>query len=198
MARPTRTIDVYPNPYSGIDPDGLPQGVMQTPGTHNFIGAARDLVASAETGKTRFYFTAPNAAKKEEGALGLRRVTVPFTPEIARAVLEGGLIVADKEHARMAGLAEDDFVDAETQLQNERDRAQAERVAQYGEDAKILDIPMAPTPTTEEAQAAAEKKAATDRLKVAAKSGLPPPLVGTHLAGSKDNPSLVLRKPEES
>lgn len=199
MARPIRTIDVFANPYAGIDPDGVPQGVMQMPGTHNFIGAARDLVACAKTGKTRFFFTPPNAAKGEAGAHGLRKMTVPFTPEIARAVLEGGLIVADKEHARMAGLSADDFVEPESQLEVERVRAQAEFVAQYGADAKLAEIPTSATEADEApAATAAKSKAATATAKGSAKSAAETPLEGTPLAGIKSNPSLVLRKSEEA
>ena len=197
MARPIRTIDVYANPYSGLDPDGVPQGVTQMPGSHNFIGAARDLVACEQTGKTRFYFTPPNEAKGDKGVHGLRRMTVPFTGEVARAVLEGGLIVADEEHARMVGLSADDFVEAGAQLEAERVRALAERKAQYGADASIGEIPTKLTERPDPTKVAAERAEAAKAAKLAEKRTGHKPLEGTPLAGDKSNPSLALRAPKE-
>lgn len=203
MARPIRTIDVYANPYAGIDHDGVPQGVMQMPGSHAFIGAVRDLIASAETGKTRIVFTPPNTAKGDKGVHGLRKFTVPFTAEIARAVLEGGLIVADKEHARMVGLSSDDYVEPEKQLEAERERALKERQAQLGPDATIADVPTKLTelPSAEDATA---PKAAGVRSGLV-RTTLPPAptphslMTGaTPLAGPRNDPAIGLRKPEES
>lgn len=194
MARPIRTIDVYPNPYAGIDHDGVPQGVEYMPGSRNYVGAARDLVACEQTGKTRIYYATPNAAKGETGAHGLRKVTVPFTPEIARAVLEGALIVATEEHARMAGLS--GFVAPEAQLEAERQRALAERRAQYGDDAELAAVPLTPTERPDPAKASEEQPAAAKAAK--GKPAADKPLGGVPLAGGKTNPSLALRTSEES
>jgi len=184
MAKPIRTIEVFANPYAGIDPDGIPQGVCQMPGTtRNYVGAQLDLVASELTGKSRFYFAPPQEG--ETGVQGLRKVTVPFTPEIARAVLEGGLIVAHPEHARMCGLAEDDYAAADKQLTAERARALAERKAQIGEDATIGEVPTKETP-----RPAAGPAVAPDPRNY-------PVLKGTPLAGPANNPSLVLRTTPE-
>lgn len=188
MTRPApRTIDVLANPYSGVNHEGLPQGVVQMPNTRgNFIGAHFDQIASEQTGKNRFYYAQPNAAKDEKGACGLRKVTVPFTAEIARAVLEGGLIVATKEDARMCGLAEKDFVEPEKQLAAELARATAERDAEGRDHGPLAAIPLEPTKSDEElavdAKAAAAAKPAT-KARVAAE----PPREG-----------IIIRKPEES
>lgn len=198
MARPIRTIDVFANPYSGIDNDGRPQGVTQMPGSHNYIGAFVDLEACKATGKTRIYFAPPNEAKGEKGVHGLRKFSVPFTAEIARAVLEGGLIVAEKEHARMAGLSADDFVEPEKQLEAERERALKARRAELGDDATILDVPTEPTPAPDPEAIAKAAKDAAEIAKRVAKRGDGPALTGAPLAGQKGNPSLVLRKSEEA
>ena len=161
-AQKVRTIDVYANPYAALDADGVPQGVVQMPGTRNYVGAFLDIVASEKTGKNRFYFTG-------------EKVTVPFTPEVARAVLEGGLIVADAEHARMVGLSPDDFIDAKVQLHKEQERALSELKAMRGDAAKVEAVPSKAT----------ERDDST-------------PGANNVLAGPKNNPSVVLRPREES
>lgn len=181
MAKPIRTIDVYPNPFAGIAEDGMPQGVCQMPGTRNYIGAHLDQVACEQTGKSRFYYAAPQEG--ETGVMGLRKVTVPFTAEIARAVLEGGLIVADAEHARMCGLA--GFIDAATQLKAERARAESEQKAHYGDGAEILDFPTIATPRPD-AVIASTPTAKPDPRSL-------PLLKGTPMVGPANNPSLVIR-----
>lgn len=185
MAKPIRTIEVFPNPYAGLCPDGIPQGVVQMPGTRNYVGAHLDLVACEQTGKTRFYFAAPQDG--ETGVQGLRKVTVPFTAEIARAVLEGGLIVAHPDHARMCGLSSDDFAEADAQLTAERARAIAERQAQYGSDATVGEVPTSATPRPE---AGAVKAAPADPRNY-------PVMKGKPLAGPANNPSVVLRTAPE-
>jgi hypothetical protein len=184
---PIRTIVVVPNPYSGIAPDGVPQGVVTMPGTRNYIGAHFDLVACAGTGKSRFYYAAPQEG--ETGVQGLRKVTVPFTPEIARAVLEGGLLVADKEHARMCGLSEDDYVDADAQLTAEREKALAHWQAHYGPDAKLGDVPVEATKPADTVTPGAPAPPVDPRTV--------PVLKGTPLAGPATNPSLVIRPAPE-
>lgn len=193
MAQPIRTIDVFANPYSGIAPDGVPQGVVTMPGTRNYVGAHFDRIPCNDTGKSRFYFAGPQEG--ETGVQGLRKVTVPFTAEIARAVLEGGLIVADKEHARMCGLSEDDYVDADTQLKAERAKALLHWQAHYGADAKIGDVPVDETPDpavapTGPAKAGPAKAAKVDPLTF-------PVLKGTPLGGPSADPTLVIRPTPE-
>jgi hypothetical protein len=188
MAGPkTRLIEVFANPYSGIAEDGVPQGVVTMPGTRNYIGAHLDQVACEQTGKSRFYYAPPEEG--EIGAHGLRKVTVPFTPEIARAVLEGGLIVDDEEHARMCGLT--GYVDAGTQLEAEMERAASEWEAHYGVEAKIGPIPLAATKRPDPLAGPADAKAALVDLRTL------PVLKGTPLAGPANNPSLVIRPTTE-
>ncbi len=121
-----RKVDVYANPYSALDADGVPQGVVEMPGTRNAIGAFIDHVATAKTGKVRYYFTG-------------EKVTVPWSAEIARAINEGGIIVATEEHARMAGIA--NYVEPLKQLENEKAKALALRKAQLGESAQVAAVP---------------------------------------------------------
>ncbi len=189
MAGPKmRTIDVYPNPFAGVADDGVPQGVVTMPGTRNYIGAHFDQVACEDMGKSRFYYAAPQSG--ESGVMGLRKVTVPFTPEIARAVLEGGLIIADAEHARMCGLT--DYVDAAKQLEAEAARALEEWQAHYGPSATIQPFPVEATtrPDPSAAIAPAAKAAPIDPRSL-------PVLKGTALAGPANNPSLVIRPASE-
>lgn len=126
-----RTIDVYANPYCGVDADGVPQGVVQMPDSRNWIGAFVDHVACERSGKTRFYFTG-------------KKYPVPFTAEIAKAVRDGGLIVADKESALICSIAEKDFEEPLARLAKEKAIAQA-RLDAEGRGAKVADPPSAET-----------------------------------------------------
>lgn len=183
--KPVRTIDVFANPYAGIDHEGVPQGVTQMPGTRNYVGAQIDIVACEHSGKTRFYFVPPEDG--EVGAHGLRKVTVPFTAEIARAVLEGGLIVASTEHGKMCGLSEDDFSEAEAQLEAEAKRALAELRAQRGDDATLEPVPMKATPRDDEPVA---KAPPADVKKPDANKNLPA-LRGTPLGAPAGTPATT-------
>lgn len=182
--QPIRTIDVYPNPFAAIAHDGTPQAVVAMPGTRNYVGAHLDLVACQQTGKSRFYYAAPQPG--ETGIQGLRKVTIPFTAETARAVLEGGLIVADPEHARMCGLS--GYIDADTQLKAEAARALAEWQAHYGADATLQPFPTDATPP-------AGASGATPAAKPDPRSL--PLLKGTPLAGPAGTPTLVMRPAPE-
>lgn len=182
--QPIRTIDVFPNPWAAIAPDGMPQAVVSMPGTRNYVGAHFDQVACEQTGKSRFYYAAPQDG--ETGVMGLRKVTIPFTAETARAVLDGGIIVADAEHARMCGLS--GYIDAATQLAAEQVRALAEWQAHYGADAKLLPFPTAATPRPGAADAGPAAKVDPKSL---------PVLKGTPLAGPAATPSLVIRPATE-
>lgn len=153
-----RTIDVYANPYAAVDADGVPQAVVQMPGTRNYIGAFIDHVATRTVGKQRFYFTG-------------EKTTVPFTAEIAKAVLEGSLIVADKEHSRMCGLA--GFEEAPARLEKEKASALAERQARLGKEADLKDPPNKATEADPNA---------------------PAPNADLVLSGPKNMPSVVLKR----
>lgn len=169
-----RTIEVYANPYCALDADGVPQGVVQMPGTRNYVGAHIDIVASERSGKTRFYFAPPNTAKNERGAHGLRQITVPFTAEIARAINDGALIVADKNGARMVGIKEADFEEPDARLKKEREIALEQRRAFYSKEAKVGNAPTTPT------ERAVDEK----------------PPAEVVLSGTRANPHVVLKREE--
>lgn len=148
-----KTIDVIPNPYSAIDADGVPQGVVGLPGAIGaWIGAALDPVASRKTGKNRFYFPGPNTKRDEKGVAGLRVVTLKVANSavlatVANAVREGSLIVVGKDDARKLGFSDKEFLEPEKALEREKQRAQE----LAGKDAKLADVPHEATPEDEDA-----------------------------------------------
>lgn len=128
-----KVIEVFANPYIAVDKDGIPQGVVGTPGARgSYVGAHLDLVLSAKTGKTRFYFP-PGA------------VRVPLDPAICNAVLEGSLIAADKTSAHLCGVR-DDFHEPEQALADEQAKALEYFRALNGADAVLKDVPTEATP----------------------------------------------------
>jgi len=149
-----KTIQVIPNPYSAIDADGVPQGVVGFPGLRGvWIGAALDTVASKKSGKTRFYFPAGNDRRKETTIAGMRVVTLNVSDAnvrstVAKAVLEGSLIVVTKADAAKLGIVSA-YLEADKALDAEKARAQRKFRARHGDSVELGAIPHEPTPDEE-------------------------------------------------
>lgn len=140
MVAKIRMIDVYANPFHSLDLEGTPQAVVPVPGTRNFIGARRDRVRSAAERRAVFYFSGD-------------KVTVPRTPEVMRAVLDGALIVADEAGAKACGLTS--FCEPKKQLKAEQTAALARWRAITGDpNAKLADVPAKATPGDDDDEAA--------------------------------------------
>lgn len=141
-----RIIEVIPNPFAGLDKDGVPQAVVGAGMPGLFIGAHLDAVATQATGKNRFYFP-PN----RDGSLTRK---VHLTGDMMTAIHAGDLLVANKADAAAVGLVE--FLEPAKALEAERVKALARWQAQRGPDAKLGDIPREPTkaPDGEDAPAA--------------------------------------------
>lgn len=132
-----KVIEVIPNPYIALDKDGIPQGAVGAGVPGLFIGAQIDLLASQQTGKTRFYFP-PN----KDGSLTRK---VIFSSAILQAVHAGELIVTNKPDALACGLSEKDFLEPEKALAKEKEKALAYYQSVKGKDAKLADVPREPT-----------------------------------------------------
>jgi hypothetical protein len=130
-------VNVIPNPYSAVAPDGVPQGVYPLPGAPGrWIGAAFDDKASAAVnGKARFRFS-------------LDKSSVPLTGEVARAVRSGELIAGDEACADACGVK---FATLDKML------AHCKQVAASAFAGELADIPMIET------EAKAEKPEATGK-----------------------------------
>ena len=126
-----RIIEVIPNPYAGLDKDGVPQAAVGAGMPGAFIGAQIDLVATLATGKNRFYFP-PN----RDGSLTRK---VHLTGDMMTAIHAGDLLVANKADAAAVGLVA--FLEPAAALEAERVKALARWQALRGPDAKLGDIP---------------------------------------------------------
>lgn len=145
-----KTIQVIANPYSAIDADGVPQGVVGLPGARlAWVGATLDPVATKTSGKTRFYFPGatknPKRAHEEKEISGLRVVTLDVEnttvrAAVANAVLEGSLIAVDKAEAAQLGIVKE-FLDAAKALDAEKEKALDAFRALRGKDAELEPIP---------------------------------------------------------
>ena len=123
-----KLIEVYANPYIALDADGVPQGVVDMPGSRGHqIGAFLDLALSEKTGKTRYYFPK-------------RSVKVPMSTAISNAVREGALIAADEESARLCGVR-DEYKTFGQALADERAKAVEYWRSLGGKDATVGDVP---------------------------------------------------------
>ena len=112
-----KTIEVVPNPYIGLDKDGIPQAVVGAgmPGT--FIGAQADLVASQQTGKNRFYYPLDRDGKMTK--------KVVFSGEIVASVQAGELLAANPKDALACGITAKEYLEPEKALAAEKAKANA-------------------------------------------------------------------------
>lgn len=166
-----KTIKVIPNPYCAVDADGVPQGVVGLPGVRGaWIGAAIDVVASRETGKSRFYFPAGNAKRSEETIAKMRVVTLNVADAnvratIANAILDGSLIVVSKDEAAKVGIVKEFLAPADA-LEVERKRALEAFRAIKGPKAELAEIPheAKPEPVSADEDEAAATPTEGERL----------------------------------
>lgn len=158
-----QTINVVANPYFFITADGVPQGVVPKPGmTDAWIGAALDDVACFAAEKFRFWFSD-----------GVEKVV--FTTEVARAVLDGNLFVADTDSAALCGISEEEFMTADECLKAAEAKASEQWLANTKR--KMKPAPIEPTKTDAQiaAIAAAEVKAKAEAVAPAAEPTAEPP-----------------------
>lgn len=128
-------IRVLANPYTAVDADGIPQGVVGVPLSRGvWVGARIDDERSRETGKTRFVFTG-------------REVELPLIADTARAVLDGSLIAANEASAKACGVRE--YMAPEQALEREKARATKAYRALKGSDAELGEIPTVDAPKAE-------------------------------------------------
>lgn len=131
---PKTTVKVVPNPYHAIDHEGTPQCVVGLPGARAYIGATLDLIASAKTGKSKFFY--PDFPS--------RTYEVPLSADISTAVRDGSLLAADLKSAKLCGLSEKEFKAVDAILADEKARtAKSHKACFEGRDdaPTIADVP---------------------------------------------------------
>lgn len=133
-----KVIEVTPNPYIALDKDGIPQGVVGAGMPGVYVGAVLDLVATRETGKSRFYFP-PN----KDGSFARK---VHMTADIVTAIHAGELLVTNLPDALAVGLTSKEFLTADKAMDAEKAKALAYYRSVKGPEAAIKDIPRAATP----------------------------------------------------
>ena len=140
---------VVANPYAALDVRlsdsdekiGIPQGVVALPGARGiWLGARTDEVASARTGKQKFYFPLDKAGKRR--VIDIQVDDANVRAHIARAILDGSLIAADEKTAREVGISQGEFLKVDEVLALEKAKALETLRAFYGPGATLDEVPL--------------------------------------------------------
>lgn len=139
---------VVANPYAALDVRlsdsdekiGIPQGVVALPGARGiWLGARTDEVASARTGKQKFYFPLDKGARR---VIDIQVDDANVRAHIARAILDGSLIAADEKTAREVGISKGEFLKVDEVLALEKAKALETFQAFYGPGATLDEVPL--------------------------------------------------------
>lgn len=150
---------VVANPYAALDVRlsdsdekiGIPQGVVALPGARGiWLGARTDEVASARTGKQKFYFPLDKGARR---VIDIQVDDANVRAHIARAILDGSLIAADEKTAREVGISKGEFLKVDEVLALEKAKALETFRAFYGPGATLDEVPLTETALDESAPA---------------------------------------------
>lgn len=150
---------VVANPYAALDVRlsdsdekiGIPQGVVALPGARGiWLGARTDEVASARTGKQKFYFPLDKGARR---VIDIQVDDANVRAHIARAILDGSLIAADEKTAREVGISKGEFLKVDEVLAIEKAKALETFRAFYGPGATLDEVPLTETALDESAPA---------------------------------------------
>lgn len=142
---------VVANPYAALDVRlsdsdekiGIPQGVVALPGARGiWLGARTDEVASARTGKQKFYFPLDKGARR---VIDIQVDDANVRAHIARAILDGSLIAADEKTAREVGISQGEFLKVDEVLALEKAKALETFRAFYGPGATLDEVPLTET-----------------------------------------------------
>lgn len=151
---------VVANPYAALDVRlsdsdekiGIPQGVVALPGARGiWLGARTDEVASARTGKQKFYFPLDKAGKRR--VIDIQVDDANVRAHIARAILDGSLIAADEKTAREVGISQGEFLKVDEVLALEKAKALETFRAFYCPGATLDEVPLTETALDESAPA---------------------------------------------
>lgn len=125
-----RMLKVVPNPYSAIDQEGRPSGVVTKEGLmDHYVGATIDQEESRKTNKAVYKFDTTTV------------VEVPATTYYRKRVADRELLPADEETAKYLGIEK--FEDPAAVLAKEQGAAQSDFENTYGR-VSTPSIPPAP------------------------------------------------------
>jgi len=150
---------VVANPYAALDVRlsdsdekiGIPQGAVALPGARGiYLGARVDEVASARTGKQKFYYPLDKGARR---VIDIQVDDANVRAHIARAILDGSLIAADEKTAREVGISKGEFLKVDEVLALEKAKALETFRAFYGPGATLDEVPLTETALDESAPA---------------------------------------------